>query len=294
MKGKVVKNIADKFEILQDSGERIAGCVARGNLKQKGKALVGDNVIFEMLESQQPVIIEIEKRKNSFIRPPIANIDIMLIVISEKPKPDFLLVDKLIINCEKNNVLPFIVINKEDVSSEKFISEVKETYVGSGVEILVVSAKNENGKEKLIAKIKNNLVCLAGQSAVGKSSLMNMILERSEKVGELSKKIERGKNTTRHAEIFYNEDKCILIADTAGFSKFDALDVKYNEIEHYYREFDKFRDGCMYKPCSHIFEKNEECAVKSALNDCKINKNRYNNYKQLYIQIKNTWENRYE
>ena len=109
MKGKVVKNIADKFEILQDSGERIAGCVARGNLKQKGKVLVGDDVIFEMLETQQPVIVEIEKRKNSFIRPPIANIDIMLIVISEKPKPDFLLVDKLIINCEKNNVLPFIV-----------------------------------------------------------------------------------------------------------------------------------------------------------------------------------------
>ena len=294
MKGKVVKNIADKFEILQDNGERIAGCVARGNLKQKGKVLVGDNVAFEMLESQQPIIVEIEKRKNSFIRPPIANIDIMLIVISEKPKPDFLLVDKLIINCEKNNVLPFIVINKEDVSSEKFISEVKETYVGSGVEILVVSAKNENGKEKLIAKIKNNLVCLAGQSAVGKSSLMNMVLERNEKVGELSKKIERGKNTTRHAEIFYNEDKSILIADTAGFSKFDSLDVKYNEIEHYYREFDKFRDACMYKPCSHIFEKDEECAVKSALNDCKINKNRYNNYKQLYIQIKNTWENRYE
>lgn len=294
MKGKVVKNIADKFDILQENGKRVVGCVARGNLKQKGKVLVGDNVIFEMQEGQQPIIVGIEQQKNAFIRPPIANIDVMLIIISEKPKPDYLLIDKLIINCEKNNVLPKIVINKEDMASEQFIRNVKEIYARSGVEILTVSAKNESGKKQLINKIKNKLVCLAGQSAVGKSSLMNMVLCRNEKVGELSKKIERGKNTTRHAEIFYNEDKSIFIADTAGFSKFDALDIKYNEIELYYKEFDAFRDGCTYKPCSHIFEKDEECAVKCALNDCKINKNRYNNYKQLYIQIKNTWENRYD
>lgn len=294
MFGKVVKNIADKYEIMQIGGERIVGCVARGNLKQNGKILVGDNVEFEMQEGQQPVIINIEKRRNQFIRPPIANIDIMLIVVSEKPKPDFLLVDKLIINCEKNNVSPIIVVNKEDIAKAKFINEVCETYEHSGVEIFIVSAKSGAGKKRLMERINGHLVCLAGQSAVGKSSLMNMILGKSEKVGELSKKIERGKNTTRHAEIFYNEDKSILIADTAGFSKFDALDIKYNEIDCFYKEFDAFRNLCSYKPCSHIFEKDCECAVKSALNDCKINKNRYNNYRQLYIQIKNMWENRYE
>ena len=113
-------------------------------------------------------------------------------------------------------------------------------------------------------------------------------------VGELSKRIERGKNTTRHVEIFYNESDNIFIADTVGFSKFDAIDVAYNKIESYYCEFDAFRQGCKYKPCSHIFEKEQDCAVKCALNDCKINKNRYNNYKQIYMQIKDAWEKKYE
>lgn len=294
MLGRVVKNIADRYDVLAESGERISSCVARGNLKQNGKVLVGDSVEVAVATGSQPIITQICKRKNEFIRPPIANIDLLLIVVSEKPKPDFVLVDKLIINCKLNAVEPCIVLSKEDAVQGDFPASVRTMYEHSGVEMLSVSAKTGAGLGVLMQKLNGKLVCLAGQSAVGKSSLMNALLGAGAKVGDLSKKIERGKNTTRHTEIFYNAEKNIFIADTAGFSKFDALSISYNKIEQYYSEFDGLRGECFYQPCSHIFEKDEKCAVKRALNDCKINKNRYNNYKQIYLQIKQGWENRYE
>lgn len=293
MKGKVIKNIADKFTIVSEDDVIFENCKARGNLKQNGKILVGDNVEYS-IELGEAVIEKIDSRINEFIRPPIANLQIMLIVISEKPAVDLLLLDKLILNCKIKNVKPIIVINKEDIIKASFIENIKEIYKDSGVDILVVSAVTGNGKEDLVDAIQGKIACLSGQSAVGKSSIINMLLDKNEKVGELSKKIERGKNTTRHAEIHFIKEQNIYLADTAGFSKFDALDIAYNKIEEFMQEFDEFRCDCHYKPCSHIFEKEQDCAVKSALNDCKINKNRYNNYKQIYEQIKNAWESRYE
>lgn len=293
MKGKVIKNIADKFEIVDECGKRHTNCLARGNLKCGGKLLVGDEVKCEE-QGSQVIIVEIGERKNQFVRPPIANIDIMLIVVSEKPLVDLLLLDKLILYAKSNCVEPMIVINKEDVISKEFIAKMNEIYANSGVEIVVLSAKTGVGTEQLKEKIKGKIACLVGQSAVGKSSLLNLVMNQNEKVGELSAKVERGKNTTRHCEIFYDENSNLFIADTAGFSKFDIITIPYNKIESYYKEFDGFREQCYYKPCSHIFEKDCDCFVKNALKDCKINENRYNNYKQIYVSAKTSWEKRYD
>lgn len=292
MKGRVIKNIADKFSVVA-GGVVYENCMARGNLKQNGKVLVGDIVECEIVQDGL-VIVKIEKRKNEFIRPPISNIDVMLIVISEVPSPDFLLVDKLILNCKVKNVTPIIVINKEDLISTTFVDSVREFYKDSGIDVILVSALTSFGKSQLLNLIKGKVVCLVGQSAVGKSSLLNMIFKINTKTDEISKKSNRGKNTTRHAQIHFTKSDDLYLADTAGFSKFDALEIPYNKIELYYDEFDKYRDLCKYKPCSHIFEKDCDCAVKNALKTCNINKNRYNNYKEIYLIVKKNWENRYE
>lgn len=292
MLGKVVKNIADKFTVVGNNGEIYENCVARGNLKVNGKLFVGDSVEYD-LQDNKCIINKINQRKNSFIRPVIANIDVMLLVVSEVPKVDYLLLDKLILTCKYKNVEPIIVINKQDIISESFIEDFKGVYCDSGVKIIIVSSITGFGKEELVDSIKGKLACLAGQSAVGKSSILNMLTDAKTKVGELSKKIERGKNTTRHAEIFFEKTKNLYLADTAGFSKLEIVEIPFNKIESYYDEFNIFRKSCYYKPCSHIFEKEFDCGVKCALNDCKINKNRYNNYKEIYLQTKNAWEKRY-
>ena len=292
MKGRVIKNIADKFSVVA-GGVVYENCIARGNLKQNGKVLVGDIVECEIVQDGL-VIVKIEKRKNEFIRPPISNIDVMLIVISEVPSPDFLLVDKLVLNCKVKNVTPIIVINKEDLISTTFVDSVREFYKDSGIDVILVSALTSFGKSQLLNLIKGKVVCLVGQSAVGKSSLLNMIFKINTKTDEISKKSNRGKNTTRHAQIHFTKSDDLYLADTAGFSKFDTLEIPYNKIELYYDEFDKYRDLCKYKPCSHIFEKDCDCAVKNALKTCNINKNRYNNYKEIYLIVKKNWENRYE
>ena len=273
--GIVLKKQADLFSIETDQG--ISECVARKNLKKEG-IFVGDNVLLD----EDGAIFKVQTRKNILIRPPVANIDKMFIVIAPVPKADFYTVDKLLIFCTLNNIKPILCINKNDLDSD-FCEKTKKTY-SKICKTLVFSTIDES--VKILKKEIKGICVLAGQSAVGKSSIINSLVgENVAKTDDFSKKIERGKQTTRTVQL-YKFGKGNFLADTAGFSKLDEslLDLKEDEVKYYFEDFLPYAEMCKYKSCLHTNSK--DCGVFEAVKDGEIDKNRYENYLKLYQTIK--------
>lgn len=235
------------------------------------------------------MIEKVYERKNQLVRPYVANIDTLLIVVAKKPEPDWILIEKLLLNCYKQNIKPIICINKTDLLNEEERNIWLEPFKKE-IDTACVSAINGNGVEKLKEMIKGQLVCFAGQSAVGKTSILNVILGESFEVGELSKKIDRGKNTTRHVEIYQNDD--IKIIDTCGFSILETLDVSYDELMYYYESFVRLQDNCRYQNCTHVNE--PDCAVRKSVEKGEISKERYQRYLVLFKELKENWRKKYE
>ena len=224
MTGLVYKILADNFHVASEGKTFV--CRARGILKENG-ILVGDRVEFNENENN---ITKVYARKNQMIRPPLANLDKLIIVISSVPKPDFMIVDKLILFSFCYGVEPIIVVNKIDLS-ENLFDEVKCIYQNVVKYILSTNALLGEGIDNLKNVMRDGLCAFAGQSAVGKSALVNNILKRySTKVGEISIKNQKGKNTTRHCEIFIEDE--IMVTDTAGFTSLDEklLPIAYYEL----------------------------------------------------------------
>lgn len=233
-------------------------------------------------------IDSVYSRKNTLLRPPLCNVDQIVVVIAPVPKPDFLLIDKLIINARMMGIDVVLVVNKSDISS--IFDTVCEEYKWVASHIIETSAYNKKGVDTLIGLLKGKFSCFVGQSAVGKSTLLNAICpDIMAETGGLSKKIERGKNTTRHSEIYSFDD--ILIADTPGFSLYD-LDINFEEIKDYYPEL-LLDTPCKYLNCNHVSESEKECEVIRAVNSGLINKNRYDRYKDLFVLTKEKWQNKY-
>ena len=280
MKGQIIKKVANNF--LVKIGDKNISCIPRGNLKSSG-IFVGDYV-----EIENDIIENIHPRKNQFIRPPLANLDALVIVIANVPKPDFMIVDKMILFSLCYGVEPILVINKID-SGKELYDYVKKVYRDVVKNIFATNAILGEGIEQLKKALNNKLCAFSGQSAVGKSALVNSILkEHASTVGEISIKNQKGKNTTRHCEIFF--EKNISITDTAGFTSLDEklLPIAYYELPYYYPDFVKIMKDCKYKSCVHINEKDSECAIKQALNNL-IDKDRYLRYKQIYNILLQKW-----
>lgn len=241
------------------------------------------------------IIEKVYSRKNFLKKPPIANLDQLFIVLSSKPKPDFILVDKLIIYCLLNEIKPYIVVNKIDLCDKTFLDDVKKQYQNVVNNIILISAKNLTNIAVLKGFLKDSFSAFAGQSAVGKSAILNAICPSlSLKTGELSK-IDSGKHTTKQSSI-YIIDKGMLVADTTGFSMLDLNieNVKPSELHFYYTEFNKYALKCKYNNCMHINTKPNECAVISALNNHEISLERYKRYLHIYAEFKKFWEKRYD
>lgn len=275
-KGLVLKKQANLFTISLDN--EVLTTVARKVLKKDG-IFVGDYVLID----DNNAICQIEKRKNVLVRPPVANIDRMFIVVAPVPKADLYTVDKMILFCKLNDIEPFICINKKDLDEDycrnidKIYKNIAKTMIFSSFDDSVMQIEKE---------IKGICV-LAGQSAVGKSSIINALKkEQIAKVDTFSKKIERGKQTTRTVQLF-EFGKGNFLADTAGFSKLDEtlLNIRDDEIKSYYPEFLKYAQMCKYKSCAHLSDK--DCGVVEAVKSGKISKDRYQNYIKIYQTIKN-------
>ena len=285
MKGLITKNISDSYEVWLNGS--IITAKPRGKLKKSDKLLVGDYVECNCIGNEY-IIEGRMQRKNQFVRPSIANIDILCILVTEIPIADKYLVDKLIIKCFENKIKPILVISKKDIVSDKFVEEIESEYYF--LDIFKVSALTNESIGELKTAIKGKLTALAGQSAVGKSKLSSALGALAIE-GEISKKTLRGKHTTRHTEIYILKDD-ILLADTPGFSRLDINEIRYTDLKYYYPEFENAK--CKYASCDHIEQKVSDCFVKMALNDCKINQNRYNRYVELYKDLKQYWETRYD
>ena len=273
MSGLVLKKNADKFTVEMDGQTSIM--LAR-NLKKEG-IFVGDKV-----ECQNGVIERVLERKNLLIRPPLANVDTMIIVVAFQPKPDFLLVDKLLVFCMVKGIIPILCVNKSDLS-ENFVSDVKKIYKNV-VDIVSISTLDRSVMK--LKKYINGITALAGQSAVGKSSIINALLgEKLATIGDFSKKVMRGKQTTRLVEL-YDLKNGNYLADTAGFSKLseELLLINENELKDYYPDFIKYAHECKYKSCQHLSLK--DCGIVNAVREGKISKTRYENYKILRENIK--------
>lgn len=287
--GVVTKGVTSRYIVETEQGS--INCFARGKLKKEGEIRVGDYCHVEK-ENNDYVIVKVLPRKNALIRPYVANVDVCFIVIAPVPAPDFILVDKIIINSIANKITPVLVLNKEDLTDGSFKDMVLTDYTDV-VDIVVTCAKTGDGINRLLEIADNKTACLAGQSAVGKSSLLNAILGGEVlKTGGLSAKIERGTHTTRQSEIIkvYNA----RFIDTCGFSMLELpLDFNPAELVSYYDEYSEYTVHCKFRTgCTHIAE--PECAVKQAVAEGRLSKNRYERYIGLYEELKEKWRKRYE
>lgn len=261
-------------------------CSGAGKIKLTDKLYVGDIVDFS-----DGRINSILERKNLILRPNVANIDLLIIVLSQVPKPDFILLDKLIINCQIENITPIICINKQDISGKSFIKDIISEYKPLGLKIFITSAKTGKGIKKLKKEIKNKLSSFSGQSAVGKTSILNCLDKNlSLETGELSLKNDRGKHTTRTSQIF-KVAKNTYITDTPGFSKIDLEKIEPGKLQEFYPEFIKNANKCKFRGCTHINEPN--CQIKKMADRNELSVNRYDRYLQIYDEIYREWKYRY-
>ena len=273
MKGQVYKAHTDSYSVKCD--EKLYKCKARGILKLKRN----DIAVGDFVEVNNDVICSVYERKNRFIRPSVANIDLIVAVVCPEPKPDLYLLDKLYLNAVKEGVEFCIAVNKVDIREETF-SLIKEEYGSLGVDIISLSTKTGEGIDNLKQKLENRLTVLAGQSAVGKTSIVNAMFGLDLKVGELSDKISRGRHTTTRSEIF--EYGNVKLIDSPGFAVIEAF-VTLDELPECYPEYFEVSNDCKFRGCTHINE--PDCKVKELVNNGVLSRKRYERYIEIYDEI---------
>lgn len=286
MQGKIVKGIAG-FYYVHVAGSGVYECKAKGVFrKEKIKPLVGDNVEIEVLDEKdmEGNITKILPRKNDLIRPAVANIDQALVVFAvTQPEPHFNLLDRFLVMMERKSIPTVLCFNKTDIAESPAVTELKQIYSGCGYPLLFTSAKEEENIEKLKELLKEKTTAIAGPSGVGKSSLINLLQsEVKMETGSISRKIARGKHTTRHSELLVlGKDSYIM--DTPGFSSLYVNDFEKEELKYYFSEFDPYEGKCRFNGCDHIHEPG--CAVKAAVEEGKIHRVRYQDYTEMYREL---------
>lgn len=287
MQGKIVKGIAG-FYYVHTEGIRVYECKAKGIFRnQKIKPLVGDNVEIEILDEIKRTgnIEKILPRANTLIRPAVSNINQALVVFAAaKPEPNFNLLDRFLIAMSQRNVETVICFNKIDTVTDEKTENLEQIYKNSGSRVLCISVQEKNGVDKIKEVLQGKTTVLAGPSGVGKSSLLNRLKPEAQmETGSISEKIERGRHTTRHSELFYLSEHTYIM-DTPGFSSLYLEDMEKEELKDYFHEFAPYEELCRFGGCVHIGE--PDCGVKEALLAGKISRVRYDNYVLLYQELK--------
>ena len=287
MQGIIIENIANLYRI-ENHKKEIYEAYARGKFKKDEiTPVVGDLVQFDVTDekNKKAVINKILERKVYIKRPKMANITQLILVISSKdPKPDLLMLDKQLAFAEFLGIKSSIVLNKIDLDKEKEFEKIREIYSKIGYDVIETQANISKNLEKLMMKLKGNINVLAGNSGVGKSSLINAIFNKElTEEGEISNRNKRGKNTTTSTKLYEIQENT-YIADTPGFSTFSIEEIPSNKLAFYFKEFKNEIQNCEFVGCTHI--KEENCGIKQAVKDGKISEDRYNRFCKIYGELK--------
>ncbi|MCR5501232.1 MAG: ribosome small subunit-dependent GTPase A [Acetatifactor sp.] len=286
MQGKIVKGIAGFYYV--NAGNKTYECKAKGVFrKDNRKPLVGDDVLLKVLDEEKSLgnVEELLPRRSELIRPAVANVDQGMVIFAvTSPAPNLNLLDRFLIMMEQQKLPCLICFNKTDLDRDGLLESYVKAYEKSGHEVLAVSAKEGLGMNSLRERLQGKTTTVAGPSGVGKSSLINLLLgERTMETGSLSAKIDRGKHTTRHSELL-RIDEDTYIFDTPGFSSLEIFDLEKEDLAAYYAEFEPFEKYCRFGGCSHVNE--PVCGIRDAVKDGEIPRVRYENYCQLYEELK--------
>ena len=283
--GKVIKGIGGFYYVVAASA--LYECRARGVFRKQGiTPLVGDVVDIEPTDQEGTAfLVDIHERKSCLVRPAVANADqAVLVFAATKPDVNYGLVDRFLANMREQEMETYICITKSDLVSDEELNEIVSVYQEAGYRVYPISNKTGLGIEAVKEILKGKSTVLSGPSGVGKSSLIkNLIPDSKVEIGEISKKIGRGKNTTRHTEILpLDEDS--FIYDTPGYSSIDILCKEESELEGLFIEFEPYLGDCRFAGCSHISE--PDCKIKEAVQSGDISEKRYNSYVQIYNTLK--------
>lgn len=286
--GTVIKSVGGVFTVIDENNVKTI-CYSPKKFRYKCEdVIIGDVVKFEDLKRGKGVIAEVLPRRNKLSRPEVANVDVCLIVIASEPEPDYYLVDKVLINCFQQGIEPIIVVNKTDLTNE--INNKAVANFGKVAEIVAVSATNNTAQELSRFFVDGKVVCFAGQSAVGKTSLLNALLpDATGEVGGLSQKTGRGMHTTRHAVLHKLLDG--FVVDTCGFSLLDIKDIRSSELRLYLDDMVTLSRDCKFNSCTHTVE--PDCAVKQAVEQGALNADRYKRYVEEYNELVEFEKNQY-
>ncbi len=276
--GIITKGIGGFYYVLSE--DKIFECKARGVFrKEKITPMVGDKVEIEV-KGDKGSVVKILPRKNELLRPPVANVDTLVVVVAAAaPEPNLMLIDKMLVYAEKCGISAVICINKTDLTQRE---DIKNIYENAGYSVISVSAERHENLETLKALIKNRVTAFSGLSGVGKSSILNILTDANMETGALSEKIERGKHTTRHVELINTGDGFVF--DTPGFSSLEIPEISLEELTLCFPEIAKYSGFCKFRGCSHT--KDLGCAVKAAVDNGEISKERYKSFCEMSEIIK--------
>ena len=291
LEGVIVKGVGGLYYARDPEGT-VHVLRAKGKFrKQRITPMVGDKVHFTPgTGDEHGWVDEILPRESELIRPHVANIRHIVLVVAPEPAPDFLLIDTLIVMAVKQGIQPAMVVNKCDLDAELF-DTVSRDYAQLNIPMLKVSAQTGEGIEQLQDLLRGGICCFAGQSGVGKSTLLSAATGLELQTGEISKKISRGRHTTRHAELMFSGDFCVL--DTPGFSLLELWEgLEPIQLKEYYPEFFPYEGECRFAPCYHLSEPG--CAVLEAVRSGELSPARVERYHLLLKKAQEAWRNRYD
>ena len=291
-RGTLIRGIGSFYTVKDADGEEYTLRCKKKFRREKISPLVGDEVLFSPGQGEEHGWLEeILPRKTSCLRPPVANVTRLVIVVAPVPEPDLLLVDRQVSRAFAQGMDVVMVVNKSDLDAG-LAEKMRAEYAGAGIRVIAASAKKKTGLDEVREALGGDaLCCFTGQSGAGKSTMLNALLDLDLETGDISRKISRGKNTTRHTELI--EKNGIRVMDTAGFNLLEAESaLEPEKLKERYPEFVPYEGKCRFRECLH--DREPGCAVAEAARKGKVSEGRLERYRALLAEAREVWRERYD